>query len=402
MEKFSADTCVAKIVQRVLASSALPWEVTMGERPGDGRPFQPVDEARLQHARQEHTALARQSATFSLRDGFEYPGFSIEKYCRDYHPNPLAEAVGQNIREWALHYDIWIPGISEYCHDILAFLHPKTEEKRLVAIGKCLAVDWYLNDSIGREWVPAMTLAQQKEAMRTRQHIVNISRRMPSGPYASRIDEACVEMLLELRDLSAQPDWFSRFLDMWVCHVQRSCGNVNPEALGWVSDLLTYLKIGPHQSGLHYTLTQFEFGRDSYLNWSKLGSVGLENEVRRLWWLCTMIAGISNDLFSFEKEFIRHGSRSNFVVMLMLNRKELSLDGAIEVAILSLRKLIEAFIFISKSIKGKCAEKNDAALFITVETFMQSVEWGVMSTWVWQTASQRYKSPHSIFRETRS
>ncbi|WP_434113480.1 terpene synthase family protein [Paraburkholderia caffeinilytica] len=389
-----------KIANAVSTVSAQPWEILTERNPDGGRTFEAADIARLQQIRSEYATLSMRGNVFCFREAFDYPGFSINEYCRDLHPNPVGESINLKIQAWSESHGIWIPGISEHCHDIAAFLHPEAGEDRFIAVAKCLSVDWYLNDSIGREWAPTMSPAGQANAMALREHIVEISRAMKVAPDAPLIDKACVEMLLEMQALSGHPTWFSRFLEMWIGHVQRSCGNINAENLGQVPDVFTYLQNSPHQSGLYYTLAHFEFSRDEYLDWSTLTEYCLASDVRNLCWLCALIGGLSNDLISFEKEFVTHQSQSNFVVVLMLNYPALTLGEVVEAIMMILRDLMEHFVTLSGALKNRCAGRHGTPAFRATGIFVQAVEWGIMTTWVWQTRSQRYQHARSIFRET--
>jgi Terpene synthase family 2, C-terminal metal binding len=355
------------------------------------------DSSTLARVQREYRDLAEAGAArYALRSAFDHDGFSIVEYCRGFSPNPAAAEAEDAVRAWARRSRMWIPGITEHCIDMAAYMYPRAAAGRLVTIGKSLAISWYLNDTIGRERISGLTADQKLAADRSRDRLVRVSRTLTVGSSANPIERACREMLWEMRS-GAPPEWFEQFRDLWATHLESMCRDGNAAATNAVPTTTQYVDARTHCSGMQHTIALFEFARNEYLDWTELDR--LAPIVRQLCWLCAVIGCLSNDLFSFEKEFVRHGSDSNLILVSILNDPDLTLPDAITATIARVRDHVIEFRRHLRHLAARCAELPRPA---PLRAFLESARACLMASWVWQLLSLRYKSPGSIFEECRS
>ncbi|MFD9123197.1 terpene synthase family protein [Kitasatospora sp. NPDC059571] len=364
------------------------------------RPYTTRDTARLEHAAAEYRDMASAATPrYALRTAFDYARFRIADYCAGFRPNPAARETEEKVRTWAQEFGLWIPDVTEHCNDLASYLYPEAPADRLATIGKNFAIDWYINDTIGRERVAGLAPEGKRAAALTREHLLQVSRTLQTGPDAAPVDHACLDMLQELRAGSNNaPQWYTHFLSVWTGHLRTMGHDGNASAGGTVPTAAEYLQTRIDISGMPHTIALGEFATDTYLNWVALDRDALA--ARRLRWLCAAIGCLSNDLFSFEKEFIRHRSDSNLIPVLLLNHPHLTLDDAVVRAITRVRKHTVEYIRCARSLTSR-ANELPQPLCMPLQEFVRATESCVKATWTWQLLSQRYRFPGSIFEETR-
>ncbi|GGV57091.1 terpene synthase family protein [Streptomyces spectabilis] len=357
---------------------------------------------RLELARKEYQDLAKGAmARYALRTAFDHKEFRIADYCADFGPNPAAQEAEDAVRVWARGYGMWLPGVTEHCIDLASYLYPEADTARLVTIGKNFAIDWYLNDTIGRDRVASLAPQDKQAAAQARERLLQVSQTLTEGPGASPVDLACLDMLREVRSgSSAAPEWFPFFLKLWVGNLQTMCRDCNASASGAIPTEAEYVETRTYISGMQHTIALGEFAHNTYLDWPALQRNGLTPVVRRLWWLCAVIGCLSNDLFSFEKEFIQHRSDSNIILVSILNDEHLTLDDAITRVIGRVRHHMIEYLDHARFLTAR-ADELPSSHQAPLQGFIQTTQSCVKATWVWQLLSKRYKFPGSIFEETR-
>jgi hypothetical protein len=368
------------------------------------RPYLTADHDRLLLAAEEYQTLADgRTAPYTLRSAFDHEGFDIQHYCESFSPNPAAHASEREVKDWLEKHSLWIAGVTDHCIDMASFLYPDATPPRLVAIGKNVAINWYLNDTIGRERFAAMTADGRRAANQARRRIIDVSQAMRLGPAASPVERACLQALEQIRSTSDRR-WYATFSRLWVGNLTTMCRDGNARATGAVYSFDQYLRQRTFISGMQHTVALLQYAVDQYLDWTCLRKHDLAAPVRALWWHCAVIGCLSNDLLSLEKEFVWHGSDSNAVLVILLNDSSLTLDRAITSTIERVRGHVSEFIGLVRLLDTRvdALHTESPHAGAALGAFLRSVQWCVMATWIWQTASRRYKFEHSIFAENRS
>lgn len=283
------------------------------------------------------------------------------------------------------------------------YLYPSATFDKLIPIGKILAVDYYLNNTIGRDNFGLLTAEQRQAAEQIKRRMATISADFHLSPNAHPVERANAEMLADIRKASPA-DWFTEFLRQWKYHIDITHSDCNASALGYRPSLDEYIDSRCHLSGMHHSIRLIEFGDGRFLPWPRLTTVGLAHPLRRLHWLVARIGGLMNDLFSFENEFIDNGPDSNLITVIVLNEPSLSLWEAIVRTATIVRNFIAEFVTLIGEIRdqGHTLRDTDSELALTLGIHLHSLEQCVQACWVWQVYTMRYKRADSIWCETRS
>jgi Terpene synthase family 2, C-terminal metal binding len=357
--------------------------------------------ASLGRIRKEYAELAAgSSARFSLQEMLNHDQFRLEDYCRQYSPNPHTAAMHEAAKKFCQRYGIWLDNAKHYI-SCPAYLYPSASLERLVPIGKNFAVDYYLNNTMGRDKFGHLTPDQQQVAERIKRRIATIGEDICLCPNAYPVEQANAEMLADIRKASPT-DWFTEFLRQWKYHIDITHTDRNAAALGYLPGIDEYIDSRCHISGMHHAIQLMEFANGQFLDWSRLTAAGLTNPLQRLRWLVASIGGLMNDLFSFENEFIDNGSDSNLVTVIVLNEPALSLSEAIVRAATIVRNFIIEFLTLAGEVRSRGMGLPDTGptLAITLESHLHSLEQCVQASWVWQVHTMRYKRAASIWHET--
>ncbi|WP_316528405.1 terpene synthase family protein [Kitasatospora brasiliensis] len=339
---------------------------------------------------------------FALRDMFDHDGFAIEDYCRGFTPNPHTEASGAAVRRFARRHGIWLTGISDHVTDMGAYLNPRASRERLTSIGKTYAIDWYLDDTIGREKFAAMSDEQRARAARRRERIIALCRSAGDGDAAGSgdagdsvdsVEEAVLLVLAELRDGST-PEWYERFVRQWVAHLGMMCRDQNARTSGLLPGLQEYTERRIVMSGMPYTITFGEFAADRFLARRALVESGTDALVRRVFHRICAVCSLSNDLFSFPRE-LREGCDANAVVVEALNHPHLTLVQAVTAAMDRTRRHTAAFLEETAALATAVSRLGEPE---NLREFMRTTQDALRATWVWQTHSPRYRETRAVFR----
>ncbi|MEU7022968.1 terpene synthase family protein [Streptomyces sp. NPDC046203] len=362
--------------------------------------------------------------TLSLSDMFDHDGFAIEEYCRDAAPNPHAEASGSDVRRFALRHGIWLAGISDHVLDMSAYLNPRADLGRLTSIGKTYAINWYLDDTIGREKFAAMSGEERVRAARRRERIIALcraagadhghpgdgypgDRRPGDGPAATghagdgvdatdSVEEAMLQVLEELRDGSTR-EWYDRFVGQWTEHVGMMCRDQNARTSGLLPSVEEYTERRIVISGMPHAITFGEFAAGRFLARRALVASGTDALVDRVFHRICAACCLSNDLFSFPRE-LREGCDANAVVVEALHRPRLTLAQAVAAAMDRTRCHTAGFLTAAADLKTTAALLDSRELRENLDEFVRATEDSLRATWVWQMRSPRYREIRAAFR----
>ncbi|MFE4513563.1 terpene synthase family protein [Kitasatospora sp. NPDC056783] len=369
-------------------------------------PYTAVHAERFARLAAEFERLSSRSVKpFRLREVFDHDGFAVEEYCHGFAPNPRVQEAVTTVRRFARRHGIWLAGLSDHVADMEAYLNPRASLDRLTVIAKAYTLDWYLDDTIGREKFAAMSDEERTRAARTRERILALCRTAgtDAGTDAGRaedaVEEAMLLVLAELRDGSTR-EWYERFVRQWVEHVGMMCRDQNASASGLLPSVEEYTERRIVISGIPAAIGFGEFAAGRFLARRALVESGTEDLVDLLD-LVTHRTGavccLSNDVFSFPRE-LRERCDANAVVVEALNRPRLTLAQAFAATMGRTRSLTAEFLAASAALETAAVRIGARERREEVEEFVRTVGDMLRATWVWQMHSARYAEMRDAFR----
>jgi len=356
----------------------------------------------LEKVKQAYSALTGATPVFSLQELFNFEGFRLDEYCKVFSPHPQIHQLLANARAFGERFGIWLPNAEHYISCAI-YLFPNAGVDRMKAIVENLAIDYFLNDTMGRDIFPRLTPAAQEAATRVKERMFNIAPDLfIEEAYATPVELANAEVLAFIRDTSPF-SWFRKFLRLYSYHIYVAHKDCNINAAGRIASIDEYIDSRCHLSGMHHVISLVEYSEGLFLDWEWLAATGIDKQLQRLHYTTAAIGGLMNDLFSFEKEVIDNQADSNLVMIILYNKPGLSLEEAIRNAAVIVRSLLIEFMGLLEYIKGEVRQHAAAwpEKAAVMETHFNGLERCVQASWIWQVYTRRYKSGHSIFLETR-
>ncbi|WNG51228.1 hypothetical protein F0U60_49170 [Archangium minus] len=229
--------------------------------------------------------------------------------------------------------------------------------------------------------------------------------------YLQAYVEACLKVLRggPLRSRATPLERFTHELhtrmcrlasDMWLERFARDAEDylyrgTLPAARNWaagnVPELEPYIEQRAMDSAMYTAQDLVEFAQEGQELPEALFQLPL---VQRMRHLCTRVVGLTNDLFSFEKEVLWHNNPNNFVYVLQVNR-QLGLEEAIDEAISLINADTDAFI--------ACEEELLASGPVDprVLSYVEGMKAWIHGNVRWSLVTGRYCSPTSPFPELR-
>lgn len=338
----------------------------------------------------------------SLEALFSPEGFRFDSFCKEFNMHPVSEVLKERIREFGEANGCWLPGAKHHISCAL-YLYPGADTYRMFCMMKNLTLGFYLNDVMGRDTFHALPAGRQASARAMTLRMSRLDAALQVDAGADPLEVVNAEILREFRDHSPQW-WFEQFLEVYRYHIGITHTDGNVVAQGRIPGITEYMDYRCHLGGVHHILMWIEFSDGAFLDWEKLRRYGLAQPLKRLHWVVAAFAGLSNDLFSFEKEVIDNGSDSNLVMIIALNENGYTLAEAIDRAagivralLLELLSLLDFFAVET----GKLMEA-DRPLGVQLLAHRVGVVRCVQAVWLWHCYSGRYKRAKSLWVETTS
>jgi len=376
------------------------------------QPEQPVRaaiHAAMDRIQNEYTRLIDAHFCVSLLASFDSDDLHLEAFCRDYHPHPQTDELVRNSIGFGRSAGILLPNAEHYLTCAL-YLFPDAPPEKILLIARNYAVDFYLNDTMGREYRSSSEERQRLNEIRAR-----LTERSNAGGPASAAERAHLEVLAELAG-SSPASWFEPFLALYLKHLSVAHKSYDCISLGTIPKIEAYIAIRADISGMPHTVSMIEYSQGNYLDWPLLQRIGLAGELRELGLTVSLIGALMNDLFSFEKEVIDNRSDSNLLAIIVLNNFRMELREAMSVGTTIVRNLLGEYArgaaMLLEKIEGLAAGaglavesgslrgEERADLRAGLLRYMEGIRKCVQTCWLWQVDTKRYKRPQSIWKET--
>lgn len=356
----------------------------------------------LKRAQANYLQMIDDGVQLEIEELLNFGSFKLKGYCEKFSPHSYAGGLAESARGFATDHNIWLENGKQYITCAL-YLFPDSPLYRIIPIVENCAMDFYLNDIMGREVYGQLSKKEQRDAKQIIQRLTKVDARLRLRANATLVEKANIKILRKISDASPT-DWFVKFLELYNQHLKAAHQNCNTEARYHIPNVEEYNVDRCHISGMPHTVAFIEFSSGVFLSWSWLDEYGLSDTMKQLHWQFSLFGCLSNDLFSFEKECIDNCSDSNLVTIVALNHPDWELKRAIEEAARIVSRTLEASIEAISVIKARLAQISISGQDIdqvqAVEKHLQGVERGLQGAWLWQTFTKRYKRVRSIWKET--
>src|SRR5258708_27073832 len=269
-----------------------------------------VTSSAMNRIQNEYARLTGQNFCLSLLEAFDSPAFNIETYCQDFHPHPQMAEMIRTIIGYGKAAGILLPNAEHYLTCAL-YLFPDASPEKILLIARNYAVDFYLNDTMGREFRSTSEERQQLNTIRAR--LAARADWTSADEATSTAERANLEVLAAIARTSPA-SWFESFLALYLKHLSVAHKSYDCISLGSIPKIEEYIDLRSDISGMPHTVSMIEYSQDNYLDWPLLEIAGLADDIRELGTTVSLTGALMNDVFSFEKEVIDNRSeKTSFI-----------------------------------------------------------------------------------------
>lgn len=355
-----------------------------------------VDSA-LRRIQQEYVELISSKQPISLLSLFNSEKFHFDLYCKDFVPHPEIAELIKSTTSFGEKYGILLPDADAYITCAM-FLFPAATIEKIILLAKNYAVDFYLNDKMGRDAKP--TNQEMKMLYEIRDRLALIGHDLKLEAKASLAEKANIEVLQQIENFSPK-EWFDNFLHLYLSHINIAHQPYDLVTLKHIQSVEEYINMRADISGMPHTVSLIEYAMSVFLDWDLLAKIGIAEEVRKVNELVSYIGALTNDLFSFEKEVIDNGSDSNLIFIVLVNNFRMRLDEAIGVAGHIIRNLLNDYINSIAIINDRLNHSTISVISKNeISKYLSGLKSVLQACWMWQTFTLRYKRPSSLWLET--
>jgi hypothetical protein len=303
------------------------------------------------------------------------------------HVHPFKEDIEEGIREICQRLDIRLPHYDEY-DNMTCYVYPSSPRDRVITVGLVMNMMFYIDDTFeaghGREIDPH---------------------------YLARVVETCIKIIctgqrpeesLPLYDVALElherlwkrtnPAWFKRWVNSLKDYMKSEVVVDSPLDSNGEIDIDKFVQMREIDSGAWVVFHLIEFANDRYLT----EELFADEYMQRMMHLTAQIAALSNDLFSYEKEYFLPKGHFNLISVLM-EKEQLSFQEAVAKAIDHINLLLASF----KELYCNMPDYEDPGLNHAACSYVQGLWYIVSAMWHWQLATNRYRTPNSRFLELR-
>ncbi|MGX5820237.1 terpene synthase family protein [Chitinophaga lutea] len=349
---------------------------------------------------QEEYAVLSQTTTFSLQALFNFGDFRLESFCSSYYPHPQSAELTGLVQAFGERYGIWLDNARYYISCAL-FLYPNASFDKMLAMVQNCAVDYYLNDTMGREIFAHLTPAQQHKAAAIIDRMGLVDEQLYLSPDAEPVEHANYEMLASIRDTSPAA-WFREFVHFYSYHIAVTHKDNNAAALGRIPTVEEYIEMRNHTSGMPHIVLLVEYSEGAFLDWDQLEAFGMAARMRKIHRAAALIGCLMNDLFSFEKEVIKNNTDANLLASIALNHPSFSLTQVIHYGARIVREQLRDFMMHMEELQFYCSlyEASAPEAIANLRRHLAGLDRVAQASWAWQVYTRRYKKSFSIWEET--
>ncbi|WP_212003346.1 terpene synthase family protein [Chitinophaga sp. HK235] len=355
---------------------------------------------RMGQIQMQYRELITAGTTFSIADFLNFDNFTLKEYCQTLNPHPQSETIIKIAQQYCEEHGIWIEQAKHYITCEL-FLYPDAEFDRLVSMVENNAIDYYLNDIIGRDLFGHLNADRQHEARELMKRMSSVDCNLLLPDNATSVEKANIEILRFMKNTSPFP-WFEKFLHLYCYHIDVTHKDGNSDAQGYIPSINEYIELRCHTSGMHHIVMLIEYADGNFLNMDWCSDLGIDNYLQRVNFLTAAFGCLSNDLFSFEKEVIDNSTDANLLTVVALNNPMFTLTEVIVKSAKIVQEVLIELLDLINKIKKRVHDSSgiDELRTDSLNKYLKGIEKCLQASWLWQVYTKRYKRPASIFEET--
>lgn len=328
------------------------------------------------------------------------PGVSLAGFSRGFTPHPRLADLKADANAFIDGYHQWLDPVRPFVN-CAGYLFPGALYDRLLLMTNSLSIGFYLNDVMGRDVFPNLSIDDQQAAMRLIDNMSLVTEDLDLASDAHPLEIANTRILEVFKEQSPD-EWFSRWLKLFCYHLSITHRDRNTRALGYIPGVHEYMDVRCHYAAVHHLILWVEYCTDNYVDWRFLTRTNLLQKMERLHWTTAAFPALANDLFSFEQEVIDNQCDSNLIMVILLNHPEWPLGRAIEAA----AEIVQNILFEQQALTQELRVEIDnypPSLSAEKEKLIRHLD-DLMSftkaSWLWQFGTKRYKRPKTIWLET--
>jgi hypothetical protein len=305
--------------------------------------------------------------------------------------NPHAQEAQQKAKEYCKEAGIYLDNFDGY-NSMCAFLYPDATAERLTAVIIIMNFLYYVDEVYERH---ARQQTDRTEDLYLREVFDNCTRIMLYGIQPTSEHElykACSLIHKVVIPLS-NVEWLQQFIFVTLQHLKATTYTLEDILKTKGGDpIQQYMDLRVLDCGMRPTMRLIEFANDFYLP----EEIKAHSFIHSVEEPTGNIAGLMNDLFSYEKEVIAFGSRFNLVALLE-DYRGLNFEGAVDQAVEIVNRFTRDFLECEKAIPDFGSDEVNKM----VQQYVQALHDQINATWQWQISTDRYRSRQSPFPELR-
>jgi Terpene synthase family 2, C-terminal metal binding len=325
----------------------------------------------------------------------------ISQWSTNFYRHADTVEAEQIAEEWAKSYGVWVPVHSQKSSTMGVYLHPESRDKdSLIVILKIYLLMFYIDDTISNELQKDLTLEQRAVGLKMMGELMNMLRNHPNPDSVPASQFGSVEAMRSiLKDLQriGDPDWYTRFANFMFDYANDTATDQNRVARGEDIDMDSFIELRNDICGMLVTGWCIDMTMGFNAVKHQL-SEDVQKRCARVSYLCTVIGGLVNEFFSFEKEVIQY--RDEFhIIHVMMYQYGIGFEEAIDRAFDYVNDLCNEFLGIYQSLM-RDARSMPMPQREIVETYARYNMSGVVASWYWELDTDRYEYENSIFMQT--
>lgn len=349
------------------------------------------------------------TSPFSLSEIFENDEYGcrvlhLADYCQQSKSYPgRADIEVKCLEFWNQNGLRWINNrIDDYLNCVMSMFTSGNID-RLATVTNLIAVNFHLNDIMGRDLFPNLSPNAQQEARQLIQRLIDLANdQWRSEIFVHPIERAMGILYDQLR-ANSPSSWFEKFTNLFNYHLEITHQDNTTSAFCRIPTLDEYRTARAYMVGILHSALLVEYANGCFFDWKAMEKEQLATPIKRLQRVVAEVVGFINDLFSFEKEVIDnvHENDSNLILIIALNYPALSLRQIIYRAASIIRDLLKEYFHLSANIREQLlSSKEKPSQTDTVLIYLDGMADFIRTYWHWHSNSPRYKRKRSIWIET--
>ncbi|MGO4292422.1 terpene synthase family protein [Chitinophaga sp. RAB17] len=355
---------------------------------------------RMAQIQQQYSHQLLEGTVFSIADFLNFGNFRLDEYCKQLYPHPQSGEIIRIAQQYCEEHGIWCDNAKHYITCEL-YLYPDAQFDRMLAMVENNAIDYYLNDVVGRDLFGHLKATEQLEARNLMKRMASVDHHLLLPADATPVEKANVEILQFMKETSPAV-WFEEFMQLYCYHIDVTHRDGNSDALGHIPTVEEYIDLRCHTSGMHHIVLLIEYAEGNFLSKEWCAAAGIDDYLRRVNFLTAAFGCLSNDLFSFEKEVIDNSTDANLLMAVALNHPAYTFNEVIGSAAKIVQDILIELLDLIDKINGQLSKASaaDADKTARLNKHLKGIDKCVQASWLWQVYTKRYKRPASIWLET--